>query len=146
MKRQTQTQIRINASADVIINALTDPEELKNWWGVNSSFIEAKDGGLYILSWLKSDAGIKFILTAKIRLLNKRSHLYLEDLLYINAERPILGPTLLKIDIASRETYSIVSLVHSAFEKDQNWDWYFELMSDSWPQALVFLKQYLENT
>lgn len=145
MKKNVSAEIRIKSKVSTIINAFVDPSILKEWWATASVYIEQKDGGLYTLSWLKSDAGIKFILTGRINLLNKRSHLYLEDVLYINAERPILGPTKIKIEVNEKSSYSIVKISHTGFGKTDEWDWYYNLMLDSWPQVLVFLKQYLEK-
>lgn len=145
MKKSVNAEIRIKSKASKIINAFIDPVVLSEWWATAAVYVEQKDGGLYTLSWLKSDAGIKFILTGRINLLNKRSHLYLEDVLYINAERPILGPTKIKIDVDERSRYSLVKIYQTGFGKTDEWEWYYKLMLDSWPQVLVFLKQYLEK-
>ena len=145
MKKNVNAEIRIKSKASDIINAFVNPDTLNKWWATASVYIEQKDGGLYTLSWLKSDAGVKFILTGRINVLNKRSHLHLEDVLYINAEKPILGPTRIKIDAEEKSAYSLVKISQIGFGKTEEWHWYHNLMLDSWPQVLVFLKQYLEK-
>ena len=145
MKRFINTEIRIRSSCVRIIECLTDPKELKACWAVDDAFIEKKDGGHYILTWFKSEHGVKLVQTAKIRVLNTRSHLHLEDVMYINSEKSILGPFLIKYDIEEHNSYSILKITHSGFEKSGDWQWYYEHMQDSWPQALLFLKQYLEK-
>ncbi len=144
MKRQIVSSAMINKKASAIIEALLDADQLKEWWGVSSSFIQKKDGGLYALTWIKSETGIKFIQTSKIHLLNIRSHLHLEDVLYINAEKGIIGPFTIKFDIEEFNTDSTVTITQSGFVKGKEQEWYYNLMLDSWPQVLFFLKEYLE--
>jgi hypothetical protein len=79
VKRRITSEIRIKAKAKVILEALLKLEHLKQWWGVDSCFIQPKDGGLYCLTWLRSIDGIKFISTGRIGLYNPRSHLHLEE-------------------------------------------------------------------
>ena len=145
MKRSVHSEIRINCSAQKIIEALIEEAHLKNWWAIDSAFIQPKDGGLYTLTWLRSMDGIKFIQTGKIKLLNKRSHLHLEDVLYINSEKPIIGPFTINFDIESKSNYSILKVVQNGFGKEKKWDWYYNAVIDGWPEALVFLKKYLEK-
>jgi len=147
MKRYVLSEIRINAKAPVIIDALVDYKHLKEWWGVDSAFIQKKDGGLYCLTWLRSVDGIKFISTGRINLLNSRSHLHLEDMLYINSERPILGPFTIMFDVEEHENYSMLRVRQNGFEKgnNDNWEWYYKAVTDGWPEALIMLKKYIEK-
>ncbi len=147
MKRVVVSEIRINCDPKEILEALMDINHLKAWWGVDSCFIERKDGGLYTLTWLRSSEGIKFISTGRINLYNYRSHLYLEDVLYINSEKPILGPFTIKYDVAAHDNYSILKVTQNGFKKegDTIWDWYYKAVADGWPQALIMLKKYLEK-
>lgn len=145
MKRFVESKIRIKASAKQILSALLELKHLKNWWGVDSCFIEKKDGGLYALTWLRSKDGIKFISTGRIRTYDRRTHLHLEDMLYINSEKPILGPFIIKFDIDEKPTYSNLTVFQSGYKKGKVWDWYYEAVRDGWPEALIMLKKYLEE-
>lgn len=145
MKKIIQADIRIRTRASEIIDALVDADKLSNWWAAENVFIQPRDGGLYTLSWLKSVAGIKFIMTGRINLYNKRSHLYLEDMLYINSEKGIVGPTAIRFDTEEASEFTCLSITQTGFQKDRSWEWHYKLMADSWPQVLIFLKQYLEK-
>ncbi len=147
MKKRVTSQIRIQAKAKVILEALLKLEHLKAWWGVDSCFIEPKDGGLYCLTWLKSIDGIKFISTGRIKLYNHRSHLHLEDMLYINSEKPILGPFTINFDVEESDNYATLTVIQNGFIKEgcELWDWYYQAVADGWPEALVSLKKYLEK-
>jgi len=145
MLKFVNSEIRIRSSAKTILSCLLYLKHLKQWWGVDSCFIEPKDGGLYALTWLRTFEGIKFISTGRIKFYNPRTHLHLEDMIYINSEKPILGPFTINFDVDESSTYSILSIKQRGFQKGGVWDWYFQAVSDGWPQALVMLKSYVEK-
>lgn len=145
MKSFVESDIRIHSNAEEILKALVDQEKLSDWWGVADSFIEQKDGGLYTLTWMKSYAGIKFISTGRIRLFDKRSHLHLEDVLYLNYERPIIGPFKILYDVEKFNGYSILKVRQTGFQKGPEHNLYIKAVQEGWPQALVMLKTYLEK-
>jgi hypothetical protein len=145
VKKNVTSEIRINRPAQEIIKALIEQEHLKKWWGVDSAFVQKKDGGLYTLTWMRTMEGIKFVQTGKINVLNLRSHLYLEDVLYINYEKPIMGPYSIKFDVIEKPHYSVLKVVQNGFEKHELGEWYYKSVVDGWPQALMFLKNYLEH-
>lgn len=145
MKLYVESQIRIRASSQRILKALTDFDDLNKWWGVDSVFIQKKDGGLYALTWLRSKDGIKFISTGRIRFYDRRTHLHIEDLLYINSERPIIGPFTLFYDVQEESHYSILKIKQGGFNKNPEFEWYYKAVQEGWPQALFMLKTYLEK-
>ena len=146
MKRSVLSEIRIRAKSEEIIAALIDSDKLKEWWGIDSAFIEKKDGGLYTTTWMRTTEGIKFISSGRIRLYNRLSHLYLEDMIYINSERQvILGPFTIKYDIEQESDYCILKVKQNNIAKDPDLDWYYKAVMDGWPQALMMLKIYLEK-
>ncbi|MBT8231643.1 MAG: SRPBCC domain-containing protein [Saprospiraceae bacterium] len=145
MKRSITSQVRIRRSPKDIIDALVNLDKLKEWWGVDSGLIQKKDGGLYTLTWMRNEDGIKFISSGQINLYNFRSHLYLEKVVYLNYQKPILGPFTIKYDVTEKDTYSLLTVVQGGFEKGGVWDWYFDATSEGWGQALSMLKMYLEK-
>jgi uncharacterized protein YndB with AHSA1/START domain len=145
MRLFVESQIRIKASSQRILAAFTDIEDLEKWWGVYKAFVQKKDGGLYTLTWLRTVEGIKFISTGRIRFFDRRSHLHLEDVLYINYDKPILGPFTITYDIEEHSHYSILKVKQGGFEKGPDHEWYYKAVAEGWPEALVMLKTYLEN-
>ena len=129
------------------MDALTEVNQLKDWWGISSAYIENKDDGLYTLTWSASEEGIKYISTGRIYLYNKRSHLYLTDLLYLNGDKPILGPFKIEYDWTQESKDSVLLRVkQTGFSKENKEnEWYFEAVKSGWPQALIMLKEYLES-
>ncbi len=146
MKRFILSSIRIRSQASQIIDALINLDKLKQWWGVDGGIIEPKDGGIYCTTWLKSNHGVKFVSTGRIKLLDKNAYLHLEDMIYINSEKGILGPYDIQYDLESSETYCLLSVKQSGFKKLKSELWYYEAVEKGWPEALVMLKKYLENS
>lgn len=145
MKIFVESEIRIKSKAELILSALIEAEQLREWWGVSEAFVEKRDGGLYTLTWGKSADGIKYVSTGRINLYNRRSHLYLEDVLYLNSEKSILGPFHIYYDVKEKESYSVLKVKQTGFQKGEEHEWYLQAVQDGWPQALVMLKQYLEK-
>jgi len=145
MLRFIQSEIRIRATVKEILDALLELKHLKEWWGIDDGLIEKKDGGLYTVTWLKSKDGIKFISTGRIKLYDKTSHLHLEDMVYINSERPLLGPFTIQYNVVEHKSYSILKVKQGGFEKGPKHEWYYSATQEGWPQALVMLKNYLEK-
>lgn len=145
MKRFIQSEIRINAAKEEILNAFLDPLHLANWWGVNKAYVEKKDGGLYTLAWMPTGQGYKFVSTGQINTYSKRSHLHLEKMLYLNYERPILGPFTIQYNVEERDGYNILSVKQNGFSKEPHNEWLYENSKDGWAQALILVKNYLEK-
>lgn len=140
-----QSEIRIKANPELILEALLEKKHLTEWWGVDKSFIEKKDGGLYALAWMASKDGYKYVSTGQIKFYSKKSHLHLEKMLYLNYEKPILGPFNIKYDIQKFNEYSILSVKQDGFKKESDYQWLYEVSKEGWAQALVLLKTYIEK-
>ncbi len=145
MKLFVQSEIRIQATVSQILNAILEVDHLQSWWGVSSGLIQKKDGGIYTITWLKSEHGIKFISTGRIKLYDRHSHLHLEDMIYINSERGILGPFDIQYNIDVHKGFCILKVRQGGFEKGKKHEWYYNAVSEGWPQALIMLKRYLEQ-
>lgn len=146
MRKFVESQIQIRATPEVILNAFLEADQLKQWWGVTQSFIQKKDGGMYILTWQTSEEGIKYISTGRIKLYDRRSHLHLEDLMYLNYEKPFLGPFTLRYTVTEQENgYTLVNIRQDGFGKSEEYDWYYKAVEDGWPEALILLKEFLED-
>ncbi len=145
MKRFILSEIRIRSQSIEIIDALINLNKLKQWWGVDGGIIEPKDGGIYCTTWLKSNHGVKFVSTGRIKLLDKNSYLHLEDMIYINSEKGILGPYNIQYTVEQHKQYTILTVKQSGFKKEEKEAWYYEAVEKGWPEALVMLKKYLEN-
>ncbi len=145
--RTVSCNIEITVSPEKVIRAFTNSHTLKGWWGVEQSFIELKPGGIYTIAWGISENGIRFVSTGVIKQYEPGSFLHIGDYMYLNPERPFLGPLELLIDVSPVPAGSLLKLEQGPYpeDSDEHWEWYYEVVNDAWPKVLLTLKQYLEN-
>jgi uncharacterized protein YndB with AHSA1/START domain len=146
--RKVEADIHIHVSPQNIIEAFVNPHMLHAWWGVERSFIEAEIGGVYVLLWGISSAGIKYTSAGIITSYNPVSHLHVHKYMYINPERPILGPQVLTVDVAPVENGSLLHLTQGPYPENAgpDWEWYYTAVVHAWPEVLTGLKKYLEKS
>lgn len=140
-------RIEINASHEKIIQAFTNEQMLKSWWGVEKSFIELKPGGIYTLAWFVSENGVRYISTGVIKEYIPGKKLHAGDYMYLSTERPFLGPLNLIVEVSATANGSVLHLQQGPYpeNKGEDWDWYYEIVKDTWPKVMLTLKQYLET-
>jgi uncharacterized protein YndB with AHSA1/START domain len=146
VKRELQSTIYINCSPREIINALTDSQRIKQWWGVADCYISDKDGAPYLLKW-NADAESNYLVwTAIIRLSNKRNLLELENVFMISPGMGIKGPYVILFESSRENDKSSLTVTQKGFTKDNASEQLIEIMGEQWSVILIQLKQFLENT
>lgn len=143
--RQVQTTIQILATPHRVIQALLDQDMLHAWWGVERSLIEPRPGGIYTLAWQISDAGFGYVTTGVVGALEAGSKLLLENLVYLNPERPILGPMRLRFETREQAGQTELTILQDGYREGPHWDWYYQAVLGAWPVAAQHLKAYLEQ-
>ncbi|MFQ5720503.1 MAG: SRPBCC domain-containing protein [Acidobacteriota bacterium] len=144
--REIEGEIEIAGEPDAVTAAFTDVQALKKWWGVREGLVDARQGGVWSCTWDVPVDGFGFVILAgRIRSLRPGEHLHIEDLLYFNRERPVLGPMRILLDIEPHENLSRIKVRQDGYGKDSDWDWYYGLAEDNWPKALGKLKDFLEG-
>lgn len=144
--RMVAASIDIAAKSDKILPAFLREEHLSSWWNVARSLIEPRAGGLYTLAWDVSDQGMKYVSSGIIAELIPAEYLMIKNFVYLNAEKHILGPMELEIDLIAKNDHSTtVGVVQSGYQYGGDWDWYYNAVAQAWPQTLEKLKNYLEK-
>lgn len=144
--RLVAASIDIEAKPDKILQAFLRQEHLHKWWGVSRSLIEPKAGGLYTLAWEISDQGIKYVSSGIIAELIPSEYLMVRNFVYLNAEKQILGPMELEVDLlVTDQNTTKVGVVQSGYQYGGDWDWYYNAVVQAWPQTLELLKNYLSH-
>ncbi len=145
--RSVRCNTEIAVSPEKIIRAFTDPVVLKGWWGVEKSFIELSPGGMYTLAWGISKNGIRYISTGVIKQYEPAGFLHIGDYMYLSSERPFLGPLELLVEASREGSGSKLKLEQGPYPegKGEHWDWYYNVVNETWPKVLLTLKQFLEN-
>lgn len=145
--RNVESDIAIAVSPEKVIRGFTDADMLKSWWGVERSLIELKTGGLYTIAWGISDKGILYVSSGIIKEYDPAYLLHIEKYIYLNPGRSFLGPQELKIHAMSSGNGCTVILTQGPYPENSSddWDWYYEAVSDAWPKVLTTLKKFLEE-
>ncbi|MCB0656970.1 MAG: SRPBCC domain-containing protein [Saprospiraceae bacterium] len=142
--RKVDVHILIKTDPAGVIRAFTDPSLLRDWWSVEKSFIELRTGGLYTLAWQVTAQGIGYITTGIIHSYHPEAELVIGNLLYINAEKPFLGPMTLRVKATGTDGGSILYLCQEGYLEGEVWEWYYHSVQEAWPEVLRGLKGYLE--
>ena len=143
--RKIESSISIQSKPDNIISAFTDFEMLHGWWGVERTLVQKKVGGLYTLAWGISDKGFGFVMNGIIDEYQLDKGLVIKNLVYLNPEKPFLGPMTLTIKAAKKEKLTEAYLCQDGYQSGKDWDWYYEAVKSAWPDVMQTLKDYLEN-
>ena len=143
--RFVENTIIIDKSPEAVLDAFTTPSDLNAWWGVNRSLIELKKGGLYSLLWQSNDNAIDFVTTGIIGEYIPGCQLKIENMVYFNPVRPVFGPMRLIVLTTSERIGTTLTVVQDGYQLSPDWDWYYNIVRETWPRAILKIKDYLEN-
>lgn len=143
--RFVESSVVIAKPPELVLNAFTDINHLKNWWGVERSFIELKRGGLYSLVWKITGDAMGFVTTGIVSEYLPACQLKIESLVYFNPQRPILGPMELIVLTTPEEIGTTLTIVQIGYKNGPDWDWYYKVVEEAWPKVVLKIKDYLEN-
>ena len=142
--RKVEVTSVIKTDPQKIIAAFTEPEMLREWWGVERSLIEKKEGGIYTLAWSISNNGFGYVSTGVISEYDPKDTLTISNFVYLNPEKPFLGPMSLSIKSKAAASGAEIYLCQDGYREGTEWDWYYEAVKNAWPAVLGNLKTYLE--
>jgi uncharacterized protein YndB with AHSA1/START domain len=143
--RYVETSTLISRKPEEVLNAFTDPTDLKDWWGVERCLIELKKGGLYSLVWQKTSSAIDFVTTGIIAEYIPGCQLKVENMAYFNPGRQIFGPMELMVLTTPEKVGTTLTIVQSGYQYGPDWDWYYNVVKEAWPVVIAKIKEHLEN-
>lgn len=118
---------------------------LRDWWQVEKTLVEPKPGGLYTLAWAVTKKGMGYVSPGIIKTYRLESELVIENFVYLNLDKPFLGPMSLTVQATEKEGRTEVYLCQDGYQSGENWDWYYEAVKQAWPEVMETLKNYLED-
>ena len=124
--KKVETKIKAKTSPQKVIRAFLDDKMLKEWWGVERSLIDRRVGGAYALAWDIDEGGMKYVSTGTIRLYNPKGLLVIEKFVYLNYEKPILGPMSLTIKAERQNDLTNIYICQDGYKEGEHWTWYYE--------------------
>ncbi len=143
--RKVEVNIQIRTKPKNVIEAFTNPKMLSEWWGVERALVEKKEGGLYVITWMVSDKGFGYVSSGRIRKYDPEKELVISDFVYLNPEKPFLGPMELVVRAYDKNGISEVYLCQDGYQRGTDWDWYYEAVKEAWPKVMQEFKEYLEK-
>ena len=143
--REVVESIKIQATQEEVMRCFTHQEYLSGWWGVERSYIELRKGGNYVLTWNITPKGFGYVSTGKVADYVPGVRLVLNDMMYLNPDRPILGPMVMEIHLTDNNGLSELTVRQAGYQEGPDWDWYYQAVCDAWPHALVTLKKFIES-
>ncbi len=143
--KEVKNSINIDVEPEKIFMAFLEPKMLRDWWGVEKTLIEAREGGSYALAWGVSDDSFGYVTTGLIKTYRENALLEIGNFLYFNPKMEILGPTSLRIEVSNDQDVPALTICQSGYLEGGDWDWYYEAVSESWPVVMKYLKTYLEK-
>lgn len=144
--RKLEARIEIKSSPASVISAFTDPAMLQAWWKVERSLIDLRPGGCYTLAWNISPQGFGYISTGIIREYDPHSLLVIDNFIYLNPERSLLGPMELSIRAREKGGATECYVCQDGYRHGGDWDWYYEAVKEAWPLVLGELKKFMEGS
>lgn len=143
--RSVEASVIINKPPAVVLAAFTEQQHLHNWWHVSKSLIELRKGGLYSLTWQTGDTALSFVSSGTVGEYLPACQLRIDNLIYINPGRSILGPMQLLIMTTPEKGKTVLNIIQSGYQHGMDWDWYYEAVKKAWPAVIVQIRDYLEK-
>ncbi|MBK8954155.1 MAG: SRPBCC domain-containing protein [Saprospiraceae bacterium] len=143
--RKVEVQIEIACTPAEVISCFLEPEHLQKWWGVERTLIDKKIGGMYLLAWQISEAGIKYISSGIIESFDPGSKLVIGNYVYMNPEKNFLGPMTLSIEAEIATVGCKLKVCQDGYGEGSEWDWYYEAVLHAWPVVIQTFKNYIEK-
>ena len=140
-----EASVVINKPPVFVLAAFTEQHHLHNWWYVSKSLIELRKGGLYSLTWQGDNDTLRFVSSGTVGEYLPACQLRIDNLVYINPERSILGPMQLLIMTTPEKGKTVLNIIQSGYQHGPDWDWYYEAVKTAWPAVVVQVRDYLEK-
>lgn len=135
-------EIVINAPAERVFAALTDPAQRVRWWGAPGKFqtthmeSDLRAGGTWVMRGT-GPGGSPFTLRGEYRTIDPPNVL---EFTWLDDGQPEIPVTLVRFDLAEKNGATSVRLTHSGFASQAGRERY-----QGWPWLLALLQQYVEE-
>lgn len=128
-----------------MMSLFTEFTHLRNWWKVERALIDLRNGGLYTLVWGISPHGMNYVSTGIIGEYQRDCQLRIDQWLYLNPQRSVLGPMQLLMTTTPESGRTTLTIVQSGYQQGEDWDWYYDAVKNAWPQLITVIRDYAER-
>ena len=133
--RSHQVELTIEAPVESVWKALTDADELANWFPLSAEVKPGK-GGSIRLSWGEEMTG-----ECPIEVWEPNKHLQTGWSSMVDQETNLV----VDFTLEGRGGRTVLRMVHSGFRKSQEWDQEYDSTHRGWSYELRSLRHYLER-
>lgn len=95
--------------------------------------------------WQKSHNSLEYISTGIVAEYLPDCQLKIENMVYVNPQRPIFGPMTLMVLTTPEKVGTTLTVVQSGYQYGPDWDWYYNIVKETWPLVILKIKTYVEN-
>jgi uncharacterized protein YndB with AHSA1/START domain len=134
--RSVDTEVFISVTPEKVIQAFLDDGDLKRWWKVSRSLVEAKHGGVWSITW--DDWGPEKTQHAWTGVIEEITpdRLVVGHLVMIEPDMPLLGPTQLEITVKPSECGTSLRISHRGYRYGDHWDTIYDMVVQGWGHVL----------
>ncbi len=135
--RPVETTVHLDAEPQKVIRAFLEDSDLKGWWRVTRSLVEAKPGGTWCIAWDGfGENKTNHSWTGVIRELDER-RLVIDPLVLNEPNRPILfGPLRLEVVAEAADGGTRLTVRHHGYQHGEHWDWLHDVVVLGWKHVL----------
>jgi uncharacterized protein YndB with AHSA1/START domain len=144
--RRHEHEIEIDAGPAAVWQALTDPDDLANWY-VERAEVEPREGGRFWVSWGEGMHG-----TSRIEVFDPERRLRLAN---VPPEEPDPAMPMPELDEPITEEFIldavgpdgpvVVRMVHSGIPRGAAWDGFYDGTRRGWEAYMHWLRHYVEH-
>jgi hypothetical protein len=144
--KSVETSLVIAADGEAVLEAFLDVEAMQVWWGLDRGLVEAREGGVWALTFERSPQGFAYVTTGRIDTLIRGERVQIGNLVYVSPERPVLGPLSLSI-LAERVSVGVtlMTIRQDGYGDGADWSWYYQAVLAAWPDVATRVKRYVEQ-
>lgn len=140
--KSVKESISLPVDPNKALNMFLDLKEMRSWWGVERGFIDPKPGGCWTVAWEISEKGFGYVSTGVIKEIQLGKNIVIENLVYLNPAKSILGPMTLDIKVEEAKENTILTVEQSGYGEGDDWFWYYNAVVEGWPHALKLLRNH----
>jgi len=135
--RTVETTVHLDAEPQKVIRAFLEDADLKGWWRVTRSLVDAKPGGTWCIAWDGfGEDKTNHSWMGVIRELDER-RLVIDPLVQNEPDRPILfGPMRLEVVAEADDGGTRLTVQHHGYQHGEHWDWLHDVVVLGWKHVL----------
>lgn len=143
--RSVDTEVLISASPEKVMRAFLDGDDLKAWWKVSRTLVEAKQGGIWSITW--DDWGPDKTQHAWIGVIDEvaADSLVIGHLVMIEPDMPLLGPMRIEIGVRPAEGGTLLTLSHGGYGYGDHWDTMYDMVVQGWSHVLADMEAWFQE-